>query len=640
MLSRRSETSRIQMPRVRWKPGAVSELPLRARAMKRSPKPAKSTTPARRIAPIRLAWEPIRKSGHGDGGFNLADYDTAVREFSWDQARARLDGLPGGRGLNIAHEAVDRHAAGSRRDQVALRCVAKDESVNDLTYAELASQTSRFANLLRSLGVGKGDRVFTLLGRVPELYVAALGTLKNTSVIAPLFSAFGPEPIRERLRLGDAKALVTSPDLYLRKIAPIRDSLPGLEHVLIAGEPPDDTTIGLADALAASSEQFEIPPTDPEDMALLHFTSGTTGKPKGAVHVHEAVVAHHATAAFALDLHPGDVFWCTADPGWVTGTSYGIIAPLTHGLTILTDAGEFEARRWYRLLAEHKVSVWYTAPTALRMLMRYGPELAAEHDLSALRFIASVGEPLNPEVVVWGEKVLGLAIHDNWRQTETGAIMISNFAAMEIRPGSMGKPLPGVEAVLLKRGEDGRAKVTGGRVEVLTEPDTEGELALRPGWPSMFRAYLDEPERYAKCFRGGWSLTGDLARRDEDGYFWFVGRGDDVIKTSGHLIGPFEVESALLEHPAVAEAGVIGKPDPVIGEVVKAFVSLKTGYEPGEELRKELLGHARLRLGPAVAPREIDFRDSVPKTRSGKIMRRLLRQIAAGDETVVSAFTR
>jgi acetyl-CoA synthetase len=578
-----------------------------------------------------MAWEPIRKTGRG-GGANLTDYDAAVRDFSWAQARNRLDGLPRGRGLNIAHEAVDRHAAGPRRDAVALRCVAKAGGVSELTYADLARQTSRFANLLRSLGVGKGDRVFTLLGRVPELYVAALGTLKNTSVLSPLFSAFGPEPVRERLRLGDAKVLVTSPDLYLRKIAPIRGSLPALAHVLIAGDPPDGTTIGLAGALAASSDEFEIPPTDPEDMALLHFTSGTTGKPKGAVHVHQAVVAHHATAAFALDLHPGDVFWCTADPGWVTGTSYGIIAPLTHGLTVLTDAGEFDARRWYRLLAEHKVTVWYTAPTALRMLMRYGPGLPAAHDLSALRFIASVGEPLNPEAVVWGQEALGLPIHDNWWQTETGAIMISNFAAMDIRPGSMGRPLPGVTAALLERGADGRARVTGGQVSVVTEPDTEGELALRPGWPSMFRGYLHDDERYAGAFAGGWYLTGDVVRRDADGYFWFVARADDVIKSAGHLIGPFEVESVLMEHPAVAEAGVIGKPDPVAGEIVKAFVALKPGRAASEDLRRELVAFGRRRLG-AVAPKEIEFDQNLPLTRSGKVMRRLLKARELGLET-------
>ena len=516
-----------------------------------------------------MGWQPIRKAGRGGGGFNLADYDVAVREFSWDKARGELAGLPGGRGLNIAYEAVDRHLTGPRATATALRCIGKDNSVTELTYTELSRQTNRFASLLRSLGIGHGDRVFTLLGRVPELYISVLGTLKNTSVASPLFPAFGPEPIRERLALGDAKVLVTSSELYARKIAPIRAQLPGLAHVLIVGDLPDAPALSLADGLAASSDEFTIPPTDPEDMALLHFTSGTTGKPKGAVHVHDAVVAHHATSAFALDLRPGDVFWCTADPGWVTGTSYGIIAPLTHGLTVLADAAEFDAKRWYRQLAEHQVTVWYTAPTALRMLMRYGPELAAGHDLSALRFIASVGEPLNPEVVAWGAEVLGLPIHDNWWQTETGAIMISNFAAMDIRPGSMGRPLPGVTAALLERGEDGRAKVSAdGGVCVIGEPGAEGELALRPGWPSMFRGYLHDDGRYAKAFAGGWYLTGDVARRDEDGYYWCVARADDVIKSAGHLFGPFEGESVLMEHPAVAEAGVIGKPDPVAGEIV------------------------------------------------------------------------
>ncbi|HXW87132.1 MAG TPA: acetate--CoA ligase [Streptosporangiaceae bacterium] len=580
-----------------------------------------------------MAWEPIRKEPHPAIPYNLADYDEAVREFSWEKARADLDGLPGGRGLNICHEAVDRHAAGPRAAVTALRCIARDGAVTDISYADLRAKTNRFANVLRSLGVGKGDRVFSLLGRVPELYIAALGTLKNTSVFSPLFPAFGPEPIRERLGLGDARVLVTSPQLYERRIEPIRDRLPGLEHVLVVGEPPPKTA-GLAELLEGCSDEFEIPPTDPGDMALLHFTSGTTGTPKGAVHVHEAVVAHHATAAFALDLRPDDVFWCTADPGWVTGTSYGIIAPLTHGLTLVTDAADFEARRWYQILAEQRVSVWYSAPTAIRMLMRYGPELPASYDLSALRFIASVGEALNPEAVVWGERTLGLPIHDNWWQTETGAIMISNFASMEIRPGSMGRPLPGVTAGLLKQGEDGRAMVTGGRVTEITAADTEGELALRPGWPSMFRGYLHDDERYAEAFAGGWYLTGDVARRDRDGYYWFVARADDVIKSAGHLVGPFEVESVLMEHPAVAEAGVIGKPDPVAGELVKAFVSLKPGREPTEELRMELIGFGRQRLG-AVAPKEIDFDQHLPHTQSGKVMRRVLKArelgLATGD---------
>ncbi len=464
--------------------------------------------------------------------------------------------------------------------------------------------------------------MYSLTGRVPELYVAALGTLKNRSVFCPLFSAFGPEPIRARLGIGGARVLVTTEALYQRKVAALRASQPRLEHVLLVGEGRRATDVaGTRDyhtLMAEASGRFEIEPTDPEDPALLHFTSGTTGRPKGAIHVHEAVVAHHVTGKLALDLHEGDVFWCTADPGWVTGTSYGIIAPLTNGVTSIVDEADFDLERWYGILQDQRVTVWYTAPTAIRMMMKAGADLVRKYDLHQLRFMASVGEPLNPEAVVWGREAFGLPFHDNWWQTETGGIMIANFRSMEIRPGSMGRPLPGIGAAIVRRTESGD-------IEVVDTPDTQGELALRPGWPSMFRGYWDEPERYRKCFGGGFYLTGDLARRDRDGYFWFVGRADDVIKTSGHLIGPFEVESALMEHPGVAEAGVIGKPDPVAMEVVKAFVSLKDGYAPTPELRRELLGFARRRLGAVVAPKEIEFLPALPRTRSGKIMRRLLK---------------
>jgi acetyl-CoA synthetase len=368
----------------------------------------------------------------------------------------------------------------------------------------------------------------------------------------------------------------------------------------------------------------DVADTRPEDPALLHFTSGTTGLPKGAVHVHEAVVAHHATARMVLDIHEDDIFWCTADPGWVTGTSYGIIGPLTCGTTVVTDAADFDAQRWYSILEAEHVSVFYTAPTALRMLMRSGAEMARAHDLSHLRHVVSVGEPLNPEAVVWGTEAFDMPIHDTWWQTETGAIMISNVPGLPIRPGSMGRPVPGIEVGVLERGPDGRAAVHDGTVTVLTGPDEVGELAVRPGWPSMFRAYLDQPERYAAAFRGGWYLTGDLARIDADGYVWFVGRADDVIKSAGHLIGPFEVESTLMEHPAVSEAGVIGKPDTLAGEIVKAFVSLAPGVEPSETLRRELIMFGRHRLG-SVAPREIAFEQHLPHTRSGKVMRRLLK---------------
>ncbi|MEZ5444674.1 MAG: acetate--CoA ligase [Gammaproteobacteria bacterium] len=543
------------------------------------------------------------------------------RSFSWAAMRAELDGLPGG-GINIAWEAVERHARGARRDHVALRWLGRSGGRRDITYAELARASNRFANALRGLDVGKGDRVFVLAERVPELYVTALGTLKNGSVLSPLFSAFGPEPIRTRLTLGDAKVLVTTEALYRKKVAPIAAGVPTLQHVVLIGagqsEAAIEGTLSFDALLAGAGEEFVIERTVEEDPALLHFTSGTTGTPKGALHVHGAVLMHYMTGKYALDLHAGDVFWCTADPGWVTGTSYGIIAPLLHGVTSIIDEADFDAQRWYDIVAAQGVSVWYTAPTAIRMLMKAGVDLARARRYPALRFLASVGEPLNPEAVWWGQEAFGMPIHDNWWQTETGGIMIANTPDMDIKPGSMGRPLPGVEACIVRR--DGNRGI-----EVVEECNVEGELALKTGWPSMFRSYLHQEERYRKCFAGDLYLTGDLARRDQDGYYWFVGRADDVIKSAGHLIGPFEVESALMEHPAVAEAGVIGKPDPVSGESVKAFVSLRAGYEPGEELKLTLLGFARKRLGAAVAPKEIDFLATLPRTRSGKIMRRLLK---------------
>lgn len=549
----------------------------------------------------------------------LLDDDEARRGFSWASARAELDGLPGGKGLNMAHEAVDRHAAGALAERVAIRWLGKGGERADLRYRDLAEQSARFAGALAALGVQPGDRVFALLGRTPELYAAALGTLKLRAVFCPLFSAFGPEPIRSRMSIGGARVLVTSARLFARKVAPIRAELPSLEHVLITddGGAAPDGALSYGPLLAAAPPEYTIPPTDPEDPALLHFTSGTTGTPKGALHVHAALIMHHHTGKLALDLHPEDVFWCTADPGWVTGTSYGILAPLARGVTMIVDEADFDAERWYEILERERVTVWYTAPTAIRMLMKAGEEPIRRRDLRALRFMASVGEPLNPDAVLWSRDAFGRPFHDNWWQTETGGIMIANLPAMDVKPGSMGRPLPGVEAAIVRRTDAG--------VEVIEEPDVEGELALRPGWPSMFRAYWNNPERYAKCFSGGFYLTGDLARRDADGYFWFVGRADDVIKSAGHLIGPFEVESALLAHPAVAEAAVIGRPDPVAGEVVKAFVALKPGRAPSPELERELAGFARRQLGPAVAPREIAFIAAVPRTRSGKILRRLLK---------------
>jgi acetyl-CoA synthetase len=551
---------------------------------------------------------------------NLADYEAERARFSWAAARAALADTPGG-GFNIAHNAVTRHARGPGRDRVAFRFLAGD-AVTEVTYGALDAASNRFANVLAGLGVGRGDAVFVLAGRIPELYLAVLGSLKNGTPVSPLFAAFGPEPIATRLNLGAGSVLVTTATLYRTKVSRIRDRVPTLRHVLVVPDDPDDPepvpagTADLTALLAAASDAFDPVPTAADDLALLHFTSGTTGAPKGAMHVHEAAVTHWATGRYALDLHPDDVFWCTADPGWVTGTSYGIVAPLLHGVTSVVDAADFDARRWYRILAEQRVTVWYTAPTAIRMLMKAGPALAAERPRPDLRLVASVGEPLNPEAVWWGQEVLGLPIHDNWWQTETGGIMIANTPAFDIRPGSMGRPLPGVEAAVVGRTDAGITLLGDG---------VEGELALRRGWPSMFRGYLNNPERYARCFAGDWYLTGDLVERDAAGYYWFVGRADDVIKSAGHLIGPFEVESVLMEHPAVAEAAVIGKPDPMVGEIVKAFVSLKKDAAADDALRLDILAHARRRLGAAVAPKEIAFLDTLPRTRSGKIMRRLLK---------------
>ncbi len=550
---------------------------------------------------------------------NLPDYEQFCAGFSWDQARRELAGMGNGR-LNIAFEALDKHMDTEAADRTAIRFLARDsESPADISYRELNERANRFASVLLNLGVKPGERVFGLSHRIPDLYAAVLGTLKHGCVFTPLFPAFGPDPVRQRVEIGEPAVLVTSERLYRRKVADWVRETPSVRHVLLIDQ-HDQIPEGTLDATAlmdAASGDYPTRAMDPEAPALLHFTSGTTGKPKGAQHVHEAVVTHHMTGRYVLDMRPGDIYWCTADPGWVTGTSYGIIAPLTNGVTMVVDEAEFDAERWYRLIQNQKVAVWYTAPTAIRMLIKLGPEMPRAHDLSSLRFMASAGEPLNPEAVIWGREVLGLPFHDSWWQSETGGIMISNFAALEIRPGSMGKPIPGVEAAVARKTDDG--------IELIEDADETGELVLKKGWPSMFRGYLHQDEKYRSCFAGDWYLTGDLARRDADGYFWFIGRNDDVIKSSGHLIGPFEVEAVLLSHPAVAEVGVIGVPDQVAGETVKAFVSLKSEYQPDDALRRELMGLARKRLGPAVAPRHIEFRDELPRTRSGKIMRRLLR---------------
>jgi acetyl-CoA synthetase len=535
--------------------------------------------------------------------------------------------------LNMAYEVADRHLEDGLGDAVAMRFLSRSDAPEAIgerySYRRLASESNRFANVLRGLGLEPGQGLVVVCPRVPPLYVGVLGALKGGHVVCPLFAAFGPEPIRQRMMLGGAAVLLTSRTLYERKIAPIRDQL-SVGHVILidvddpAQLPPGTQSFHELMELASSS--FEVAGTTVDSPALVHFTSGTTGTPKGAVHVHGALSLQRWSTRSVLGVGSDDVYWCTADPGWVTGTSYGILGPLAVGATSIVDEAEFDADRWYRLLAAQHVNVWYTAPTAIRMLMRAGAECARGHDLSHLRSAFSVGEPLGADVVRWGIDELGITFRDTWWQTETGSIMIANRHDGDVRPGSMGQAVEGITATLLATDDDGElVHDADGRVIELSEPDSIGMIALRLGWSSMFRAYLNAPDRYARAFADGWYLSGDLARRDADGCYWFVGRADDVIKTAGHLIGPFEIESVLNEHPDVVGSGVYGVPDPVAGAAIHACVVVRDGIEPNGRVLSDVMAHARRRLGAALAPRQIVPVERLPLTRSGKVMRRLLR---------------
>lgn len=548
---------------------------------------------------------------------HMGDYEQMRRDFSWEQIRQELR-LPRANGVNQATICIDDHPPEiMTRTALIWRGAAGEEE--RYTFEELKLLTNRFANLITSLGLKKGDRMFVFLERIPELYIALFGGLKAGVVVGPLFSAFGPEALKDRLQDSGAKLLVTSPSLKDR-IDGIRDELPSLEKMVIVDKKKQSIKALAKDEfhyetlMAEASEQFAAVHTDPNDYSIIHYTSGTTGKPKGAVHGHNAVIAQYATAKYILDLHPDkDLYWCTADPGWVTGTSYGMFGVWSNACTQLVYEGGFKAEDWYKLIQDYKVTVWYTAPTAIRMLMKAGDAIVKQFDLSSLRHLCSVGEPLNPEAVVWGQKVFGHVFHDTWWQTETGAMQICNYPSMAVKPGSMGKPFPGVTAGII----DEEAN--------LLPAGQEGHLALKPEAPSFFKTYWQRDEMFQSRFRNGWYLTGDRAKQDVDGYFWFIGRADDVINTAGHLVGPFEVESALIEHPAVAEAGVIGKPDPERLEIVKAFISLKAGFTESPELLHEIQQFVRQRLAAHAYPREISVIESLPKTRSGKIMRRLLK---------------
>jgi acetyl-CoA synthetase len=544
---------------------------------------------------------------------NLQDYEGLRKTFKWEDVADEVEWFPGGK-INSAYNAIDRHAKTWRRNKVALIYDDGDGHVEKYTFGEMSEMTSRFANVLKKLGVARQDRVFMFLQRSPELYVSFLGAIKYGAIASTMFPAFGPDAIRDRLLDSGAVAIVTDSDLK-KRVYEAKSQLPELKHVIIVDrEDVDEGEVSYKREMAAASPKFDAVPMDPEEFHFMLYTSGTTGKPKGVVHAHAGIVQQTLTTKWVLDIHEEDVYWCTADLGWVTGVVYGVLGPWSNGATQVGLGGRFDPERWYKTIERHRVSVWYTAPTAVRMLMAKGDDLPGEHDLSSLRALYSVGEPLNPEGVKWALDVFdNKPFHDTWWQTETGSILITNFPEMPIKPGSMGKPLPGIHAAITD--EDGTELPQG----------EEGSLVIKPGWPSMMRQIWKNPAKYNEYMRNGWYYTGDTAKIDEEGYFWYVGRADDVIKTAGERVGPFEVESALIEHEAVAEAGVIGKPDALRGNIIKAFIVLTPGYTESDDLKKNIQQFVKSRLAGHAYPREIDVVKSLPKTRSGKIMRRLLR---------------
>jgi len=552
---------------------------------------------------------------------NIGNPEERRLSFSWSDARKELDFPEDSH--NIGWYCSDRICDLGMGEKTALVWEAVDGRVARFTFNDLRVYSNAYAKHLSGLGLRPGDRVAVFLERVPELYIGMLGGLKAGLIMQPLFSAFGEDALEKRLSNAETSAILTCRKLTFR-VRKIRERCPSLRHVIVR-DPGDlsfqegETAFGLETAKPV--ESFACYPADPETPSILHYTSGTTGMPKGALHVHGSLPAQALTSKWVLDIKDGDIYWCTADPGWVTGTSYGIIGPWAIGATQYVLEAGFIIDRWYRAIQDQKITVWYSAPTAIRMLMKEGEAKTKQYDLSSLRHLCSVGEPLNPEAVVWSERVYGLPFHDTWWQTETGCIQVTNVPGLEIRPGSMGKPFPGVTAAVLAHD-----------FTEIREPNKQGLLALKPPWPSMFRTYWRNPSAYESKFKNGWYLTGDRARIDEDGFYWFMGRDDDVINTAGHLVGPFEIESALLEHEAVAESAAIGKPDPVNMEVVKAFVALKAGFEPSKKLEMSIMNFIRKKLSPLAMPQEIEFVEKLPKTRSGKIMRRVLRAQELGQE--------
>ena len=554
---------------------------------------------------------------------NIGSYEDRLKNFDWSIAEQEL-GYREGDIINIGWYCSDRICGMGKGDKQALLWENAIGEEKRYTYNDVRVFSNTIGAYLRGLGIQNGDRVCLFMDRIPELYIGLIGILKIGAIAQPLFSAFGDESLFVRLENAGTSAVMTQRK-HLSKLRKIIERLPDLKHIIIVDHDEKKELKEREVAFSMESkrvESLEIHPTRAESPSLLHYTSGTTGLPKGVQHVHYSLISQYLTAKWVLDITEQDIYWCTADPGWVTGTSYGIIAPWALGVTqCVLDSG-FSADAWYRFIQKYRVSVWYSAPTAIRSLMKAGEQVVRQHDLSSLRHLISVGEPLNPEAVIWSRKVFGLAFHDSYWQTETGSIMISNYPGMKIKPGSMGKPFPGIVGTV----------VNAETYEPVNQAGTVGLLAFRPGWPAMMRAYWKNEATYNGKFKNNWYLPGDRARLDEEGYFWFVGRDDDIINTAGHLVSPFEVESVLLEHPAVAESAVVSKPDEINMEVVKAFVTLKPGFSVTSELELEIMNFIRKKLSPLAMPQEIEYVDSLPKTRSGKIMRRLLHAKEWGEE--------
>ncbi len=554
--------------------------------------------------------------------YNIGDYENVRKSFDWSVAKKEL-GIEGKSTWNIGVLCSDRICSMGFGERTALLWEGHGGKTAEFTYNDLKRHSNGFADLIKNkLGLKPGERVYIFMDKMPELYFSFVGILKAGCIAAPLFSAFREESLLTRLADGEASAIITTPK-FVKRIRKLLDRIPHLKHIVVTHDTErykqkeKEVLHMIEDHNVEEFDSFEATPETP---SVLHYTSGTTGKPKGALHVHNSVISQYLTSRWILDLNPGDVYWCTADPGWVTGTSYGIIGPWTNGVTQVVFESGFSPRSWYEILAKYDVSVWYSAPTAIRMLMRDGIELVREFEFPKLRHLCSVGEPLNAEAVIWSEKAFGKPFHDTWWQTETGSMMVINYPGIKVKPGSMGKPFPGIEATILNPDTYEPA-----------ESGHTGLLAMKPGWPAMFRTYWQNKETYDNKFRNGWYLTGDRARIDNEGYFWFIGRDDDVINTGGHLVSPFEIESALLEHPSVAESAVIGKPDEINMEVVKAFVALKPGHEPDDDISLNIMNFIRKKLSPLAMPQEIEFVESLPKTRSGKIMRRVLRCQETGE---------